>query len=73
MPFILEWQQYLKYSEKISQNAQDHTGVIFVLEFRAHLGGGETPDFVMIYDSLNYTEKATHKFVRHDMFEKKRP
>lgn len=61
MPFNLERQQYLKHSEKISQNAQD---VIFVFKIRTHSGGGKTTGFVMIYYYLHF-EKTTHKWVRH--------
>lgn len=60
MPFTLGRQQYLRYSEKISQNAQDHTDTIFVFKFRTHMGGGQTTGFDMIDNCLNHTEKKLH-------------
>ncbi|XP_036599909.1 40S ribosomal protein S24-like [Trichosurus vulpecula] len=60
--------------EKLAKMYETSPDIIFVFEFRTHLGGGKTAGFSMIYDSLDYAKKneSKHRLAKHGLNEKKK-
>ncbi|KAM7135434.1 small ribosomal subunit protein eS24-like [Molossus nigricans] len=58
--------------EKLAKMCKTLPDIIFVFGFRTHFGGGETPGFGMIYDSLDYAKKNELKYrlARHGLYKK---